>query len=334
MTFAEPAYLLVLALLVPIAAIGLTRGERRARDDLVRFGEPALLARSSSLPTARGRFARWGLALAAMALLVVGLARPQLGAERSVVQRSGGDVLFLLDLSRSMMAEDVAPSRLAAAKRAAAVIAGALPDDRVGVIVFGGSAFLQLPPTLDHSTFRLFLDAASTTQIPDAATEFEGAASVTAAAFARGADVRYGAAVLLSDGEDVEGKLYGAIGTLKAARIRTFAVGFGTPEGATIPERDAHGAPAVHRDWAGRVVVTRLVEDNLRDIARETGGRYVRWSGDASVAPIIAALADLRRREVAARATPPGAERFQWPLALALGLLVAEAALGRKRGAW
>jgi Ca-activated chloride channel homolog len=149
--------------------------------------------------------------------------------------------------------------------------------------------------------------------------------------FGRDIDASYGAAVLLSDGEDVEGKLYGAIAELKAARIHTFAVGVGTPDGTTIPERNAQDAPTVHHDWAGRVVVTHLVENNLRDIARETGGTYVRWAGDASVAPIVAALSQLRRRAIASREQPPRAERFQWPLALAFVALAAESVVSQRR---
>src|SRR5919202_4159572 len=159
MTFAEPAYLIALALLIPLAALELVRRERRWRRDVERFGDTGLLARSSALPGARFRLAVRALTLAAIALVLVALARPQLGATPSAVRRSAGDVLFLLDLSRSMSAEDAAPSRLAAAKRAAAAIARAIPDDRVGLLVFGGSGFLPLPPTRGHSPFQLFLAA-------------------------------------------------------------------------------------------------------------------------------------------------------------------------------
>lgn len=326
--FARPWALGALVVLVPAAVALLARAARLRRHDLARFGDPALLGRAAPLPSPAARATRAALRVLALALLAVALARPQWGTGSHVERRAGGDVLFLLDLSRSMTARDVPPSRLAAAKRATSEVARALPDARVGLLVFGGSGFLQLPPTLDHSTFERFLDGASPSDFPDPSTDFEAAADVAAATATREGDTTGVALVLLTDGEDVEGKLMSAIGAFRAARIHVSAVGIGTPAGATIPDSDATGGVTPHRDWAGRVVVTRLVESNLRDIARLTGGAYVHWSGDpASVRPVV----DVVRREQArtreSRVGVPLVDRFQWPLALALLALVVEGAL-------
>ncbi len=329
LAFAAPVALVALLLLVPLVAVLLARSARRRRADLVRFGDPALLRDTALLPSRAERIARGVLPVFALAMLLLALARPQWGVSSRTGRGVGTDVFFLLDLSRSMLAEDVAPSRLAAAKRAAESIAHALPDARVGLLVFGGSGFLQLPPTLDHSTFLRFLDAASPSELPDIATNFEAAADLTAATVQREGDTTGVALVMLSDGEDVEGKLMTAIGAFRKARVRVSTVGLGTVEGATIPDRDSTGAVVPHRDWAERVVVTRLNENNLRDIARLTGGTYVRWTGTSSVAPIVQAAAAVTPRAIDASTAIPFVDRFQWPLALALVALVVPAILGR-----
>jgi Ca-activated chloride channel family protein len=315
------------AVAVGVAATLAVYGERARRRALERFGEIGVLGASSRLPSERRR--AWGgrLLIVGLALIALTLGRPQGGTQSRAVRRAGADVLFLLDLSRSMTATDVEPSRLAAAKRAASAIARALPDDRIGLLVFGGSGFLELPPTVDRSTFQLFLDAASPADIPDVSTNLEAAAGLAAVAVR---DVGSGPAstglVVLSDGEDVEGKLEGAIRALSDAHVRTDAVGVGTPDGVVLMDRDVP-----HRDPDGGVVTTRLVELNLQDIARRTGGTYARWDGEGSVAPIVADLGRLRPRVVTGEVREAGADRFQWPLAVALMVLLIEPWISDRR---
>ncbi|HEY7860016.1 MAG: VWA domain-containing protein [Gemmatimonadales bacterium] len=334
MTFASPFYLALMVVVLPPAIVLFARRERRRNADLAAVGDTALLERSSLLPGARGRAVANALAFSALALVLLALSRPQFGTAPSTLTSSGQDVLFVLDLSRSMNARDVAPSRLAAAKRAAGEIARALSDDRVGLVIFGGSAFLQLPPTLDHSSLALFLDAATTEDIPDPGTNVGEAVEVAAAAFAHGGAPGAHAIVLLTDGEDRESDLAAAAETLRRDTLHVFAVGIGTLEGAVIPERDSTGAASEHRDWAGRLVTTRLEEAGLRRLALATGGTYVRWSDDASVHPIVVAISQLERHALSSQTNRPGADRFQWPLAIAIAALFAESVVryqGRER---
>ena len=335
LSFATPLWLLALAVAIPLGAFLLVRAERRRRADLASFGDPAVLARSSALGSRAARLASRALVLAALAFLFVALARPQSGSDSETIRRQARDVLFVLDLSRSMNARDVAPSRLEAAKHAALAIADELHDDRVGLVVFGANAFLQLPLTLDHSTLSLFLDRASTDDIPDPATNLEVAANVAVRSLARASGDGSGARVVvfLSDGEDVEGKLMAAIEVLDKSGIPAYAVGVGTPQGATIPEIDASGNEGVHLDWRGGAVITRLMEDNLRDIAQQTGGAYVRWSGAESVRPIAASIARLATADVSSLSRPRQADRFLWPLALALAALLVESLIELPRRA-
>jgi Ca-activated chloride channel family protein len=331
MRFETPAALLGLIVLIPLALLLARAG--RARDAaLGRFGALAASVLPAGIPRPRRRRLAEGIALAGIALCVVALARPQFGVNARALHRTSGDIVFALDVSRSMGATDVAPSRLGAAKQAASTIARAFADDRVGLVIFGGTGFLQLPPTLDHSTFRTFLDAAAGSDIPDLSTNFEALAGLLArtAAQDRG-DARYTTVVLLSDGEDVEGKLERAIGLLDTAHVRVFTIGVGTPGGAPVPDRDSRGLLVPHLDWRGQPVVSHLVELNLQDIARRTGGTYVRWDGNGTVAPLISQLGQMSRRSVSSETHAQLADQYQWPLALAgLLFLVSPAAFGRR----
>ena len=304
MTFASPWVLGLLVPVLPLSVLAVVVRERRRRRAIQAFGDLDLVEPLSALPSTRRRKVVAVAGVAAVVFATIALARPQSGSGEKTVAGRGADVLFLLDLSRSMRSTDVTPSRLDAAKAAARAIAAALPGDRIGLLVFAGDGFLQLPATVDRSTFDAFLSAASPADVPDPATNLEAAAGV-AANVIRG-DSTYTALVLLSDGEDNVGKLEGAIRTLQSAHVRTFAVGVGTAEGALIDS----GA------------TTRLMEDNLRDIARRTGGAYARWTGPSSAAPVVAGIASMPARPIAGSARFAGIDRFQWPLALAFVLLL------------
>ncbi|HEU5171613.1 MAG TPA: VWA domain-containing protein [Gemmatimonadales bacterium] len=323
MTFAHPA-VLVLLLLVPAAAWLAARGERGRLSALARFGEPALLARLSPLPGRRRRPLRHGLRLAGLALAVTALARPQLGEQPATLTRTGRDLLLLLDLSRSMNVADVTPTRLMAAKRAAWEVAAASPGDRVGLVVFGGSAFLQLPLTDDHAALRLFLGAASSDDLGDPATDLSAALAAAAKTFEHEGERGYQAVVLVSDGESVQGDLEPAIARLRKLDVPVFAIGVGTVEGGPVPADTAESAEKYHRDRIGRIVESQLQEGELYRAAVATGGAYARWDPDAGVPALAAQVAQLATRPLTHRRATKRADRFQWPLALAALLLLAE----------
>jgi Ca-activated chloride channel family protein len=332
-SFGDPVWLAVLAGGVPALAAVLVLLERRRRRDLDRFGDPRLLAGVSALPEGRRRAAALALTAAGLALATLALARPQLGRQPVVLTRTGRDVVFVLDLSRSMNAEDVPPSRLGAAKRAVRELLERSPGDRVALVVFGGSAFLQVPLTLDRAAFELFLDAADTDDVSDPGTNLEEALRAAGGAFGPDSERRYRVAVLLSDGEELEGEEEAALDDLRRAGVRVLALGVGTPQGAPIPVRAGSRLSGWHRDAAGEVVVSRLREDGLRRAAQATGGRYEPWDGGAGAGRLAAELAGLEKREISSRALVGRAERFQWPLALAVAALLAGSALeARTRG--
>jgi Ca-activated chloride channel family protein len=327
MTFAHPLLLLLLLLLPAGTALAL-RAERRRQAALARFGDPALLGELSALPEPRRRLVRHSIRLAALGLLAVALARPQLGQRPALVARAGRDVLVLLDLSRSMNAADAAGgARLAAAKRTVDSLAAAQSGDRLGLIVFGGSAFLQLPLTGDHDAFRRFLDAGSTEDIGDPSTDLAAPLAAAARVFEHEGETGARAVLLLSDGEGGEDGLDVALARLKREGVPVFAIGVGTAQGGPVPADSSEAPEPYHRDHIGRVVISRLDESTLRRAADQTGGAYAAWDDAVGLRSLGETLARIDARPVDIRTARKPAERFQWPLGLAVVLLLLEGAV-------
>ncbi len=333
MSFGTPAAL-VLLLLVPFAAWIAVHRVRRHRESLRAFGDPALLARGSSLPDERHVTLRAALPVAALALGLLALARPQFGSRRADMVHAGRDVLVLLDLSRSMTVTDLPPTRLAVAKRAAWETVSAAPGDRVGLEVFGGSAFLQLPLTSDQAAFRLFLDAASTDDLGDPATDLGGALSTAARIFEHEGERGHRAVLIVSDGESGEGGMDDAFAQLRKENVPVFALGIGTAQGGPIPADSTELPDKFHRDHIGRVAISRMEEAEMRRAADATGGAFARWDNREERGRLAESLRRLEAGALSGSKSPERADRFQWPLALAVSILLAELALarGRRRG--
>jgi Ca-activated chloride channel family protein len=235
--------------------------------------------------------------------------------------RTGRDLLLLLDLSRSMGTSDTeGRTRLATAKRLAWAVVSAYPSDRVGLVVFGGSAFLQMPFTSDRASLRLFLDAASQDDLGDPATDVSAALLAAASAFEHEGEEGRRAVLLVSDGESGEGNLEPAIEALREQELPVFAVGIGTGRGGPVPADSTEAR--YHRDHLGRVIVSRLEEDELRAIAAATGGAYARWDRAEELRTLVTALGRVQPRTLAARKTSERADRYQWPLGLMIVLLL------------
>ena len=330
MSFGEPLALALL-LLVPLAAWLAAWRVRARRRSLRSFGDPALLARSSTLPDERSAPLRAALPVIALALGIVALARPQFGDRRADMMQSGRDVLVLLDLSRSMTVTDLSPSRLAVAKRAAWETVSAAPGDRVGLVVFGGSAFLQLPLTSDHAAFRLFLDAASTDDLGDPATDLGGAIATAARVFEHEGERGHRAILVVSDGESAEGGMEDALAELRKAEIPVFGIGIGTAQGGPIPADSTELPDRFHRDHIGRIAISRLEEGEMRHAAEATGGTFARWDNREERARLSDAMRKLEAGLLSTKKSPERADRFQWPLALAVIALLADLALATVR---
>ena len=321
MSFVHPAALLLLAL-APFAALGLARAERSRRRALEEFGDPTLLARSSTLTDPGVRRRRDRLRIAALTLLLVTLARPQLGERPSDAPHTGRDLLVLLDLSRSMSSPDVEPSRLAGAKQAVLQLAASLPGDRVGLIVFGGSPFLLLPLTQDRAALQLFLDHARTENLYDPSTDIASALQSALTVYQHEGSRGSRAIILVSDGEAPDAGLPDVTGKLRLEGVPVFVLGVGSKEGGPIPADTAEAPERWHRDHIGRVVHSQLEERVLLQIAAQTGGAYLHWESGAGVAGLVPRINQVGIRTLSGAGATEHADRFQWPLGAAVLLLL------------
>ncbi|WP_421775341.1 vWA domain-containing protein [Gracilimonas sp.] len=262
--------------------------------------------------------------LAGLFFLIAALAGPKIGTEVREVKRQGIDMLVALDLSASMNAEDVRPSRLEKAKFEINRLIERLRGDRVGLIVFTGEAYLQSPMTLDYSALRLFLDIADTEQMPSSATDFKSAMETGLQAFnALEENATEAAKVLLiiSDGEDHGQSYEEALNALVQEDISVYTLGVGTTDGTTIPlyEEGTGELIGYKRDNDGRVVTTELQPQTLRSIANTGNGDYYSIErGNDGIDSFLARMDELEKGEFASQEYADYKNQYQWMGALAL----------------
>ncbi|MBI5666154.1 MAG: VWA domain-containing protein [Nitrospirae bacterium] len=263
--------------------------------------------------------------LLAVSAIALSLMRPQWGFEWKEVTRSGLDILIAIDTSKSMLAEDVKPNRLERSKLAVKDLIQKLQGDRIGLIAFAGSAFLQCPLTVDYSGFMISLDDLNVNTLPKGGTSLSDAIRVALDSY-EGGKKKYMALVIITDGEDHEGNAAEWAEKAKEQGIKIFTIGIGTREGELIPVTDESGSRTFLKDRNGNVVKTSLDEKTLQDIALATGGSYVKATSTEFGLDLIyeEKLSKMEKREVENKMIRKYYERYQIPLAIALLLLCVE----------
>jgi Ca-activated chloride channel family protein len=331
MNFARPMALWLLLLVPALATLGwAARTARRRR--LRRFASEAILPRLLVGGSWVREAAMTSLRLGAIGLVTVALARPQWGRRDEPVVRRGVDVVLALDLSASMLAEDVSPNRFEEARAEAASLLGSLTGDRVGLVVFGGRAAAPCPLTLDYGAVRLFLDAAEPDFVPSPGSDL-GSAIEEASKLFNASERGYKTVVLLTDGEDLEGRGAAAAAEARKNGVIVHAIGVGTVAGGPIPLRDDQGAlTGYKKDREGKVVTTRLDAGALEKIAVAGDGSFLHAGPAGEEGRRIAdAIGKMEKREIASRLATRFEDRYQIPLAVALVLLALESLwIGRK----
>jgi Ca-activated chloride channel homolog len=324
MHFANPNMLWLLLVLPPALALFLWWSWRRRQQLLAQFIHarllPGLLAGVSS------RRYRWRSALlvAACACVVTALARPQWSFTWEEVKQRGLDIIVAIDTSRSMLAEDITPNRLARAKLAALDLMQQARSDRLGLIAFAGTAFLECPLTIDDVAFRQSVEALDTRTIPQGGTALAEAINTAVNSFKEGDNHRV--LVIFTDGEDHDSGAVEAAQKAGETGLKIFTIGIGTPEGELLRIKTEQGGQDFVRDEQGNVVKSHLNEALLREIAGATpGGFYLPLRGAKAIDTLYAqGLAPLPKTSSQERLVKRYNERFQWPLGLAALLLVAE----------
>ena len=323
--FFAPIWLLV-GLAAIIALVLLEIGARRRRNQAVRlFAASHLVAALTGSVSPLKRLLKTVLLIAAVGLLFLAMARPHLFFDWQDESRTGLDILLAVDCSKSMLTEDVKPSRLERAKLAIADFADHLTDNRLGLIAFAGDAFLQCPLTLDHDAFQTAVRELDTDTIPRPGTDIASAIDLAVDALkSQPNNMKF--LILVTDGEDLEGRVLDAAKSAAQSGLKIYTVGVGTPAGDLIPERDDSGTVVYHHDASGQIVQSKLDESTLRQIADLTGGAYLELGqrGEGLDEIYSRYIEPLPRQNLEERREKIRIERFEWPLALAILFLMWE----------
>ena len=323
MRFEHSNILWLLLVIPPALVLFFWWSERVKQKLLTQFVEPRLLAQLTVGISLVRRKWRYSLAILAVALLIITGARPQYGFDLEEVSQSGLDIVVAVDTSKSMLATDIAPNRLARAKLAALELMQTAKADRLGFVAFAGEAFLECPLTIDDTAFQQSVQALDVNTIPQGGTALAAAIDTTLAAFKEKGNHR--ALVLFTDGEDNdEGALEAAQRAAKEG-LKIFTIGIGSAEGTLVTIAGADGSTDYIRDEKGQVVKTKLNEQLLQQIATTTGGFYLPLRGADTISTLYErGLAPLPKSESKEKTVRRYHEQFQWPLAAAILLLLAE----------
>ncbi|MDH3205825.1 MAG: VWA domain-containing protein [Gemmatimonadota bacterium] len=329
--FFDSEWLMALASLPLLAALFWVASVRRRRA-LDAFGDSALVTKLTATVSVAARRWKAVLILTAVGLAVVALARPQFGTRVETVRSVGQDIVVAVDLSQSMLAEDVSPNRLERARLAILRLMRSLDGDRIGLVAFAGSAFVQSPLTTDYAAAGMFLNAMQPDLMPVQGTDLGAALRVSLDALEQGArDARV--VVIVTDGEDHEADFEAELERAVSAGVRIHVVGIGSTDGVPIPVLDAQGRrTGFLRDEDGTVVTTRLGEQTLRTVAERTGARYVTAGvGGTAFDDLVDELASAQGQALEERQVTQFEEQFQIFIAMALALLFVEWILPERR---
>lgn len=320
--FANPAMLWLLTL-IPAMIVLFAAAAVRRRHRLERFGNPATIRElMPDVSTGRVKL-KFILLLIAFALTVLAAARPQFGSKLREEKARGIEMMLAVDVSNSMLAEDFEPNRLERTKYAINRLFDGLDQDRVGLVVFAGEAKVQLPITTDYRMARAFAKRIDPSLVSVQGTDIAQAISLASLSFSGSeseSESRSRAIILITDGEDHEGDVLAAAQRAREQGIRIFTIGIGTPEGAPI----RIGGEFV-KDENGDMVVSKLDEQTLETIARETDGAYVRATRqDIGLEEIVKEINALEADELEVLRFEEFNEQYQYPLGAALLLLLLE----------
>ncbi len=328
-------------LLLALPLLGLVWGayEWRRLRRLEQWADRAMFPRLIPDRTTWRPAFKLGLTLLGLALLIVALANPQFGTKIEKGKRAGSDLAICLDVSNSMMAEDIQPNRLERSKRVVSNLLSTLTGDRVSLVVFAGTSFIQMPLTSDYSATKLFLDQVSCDMISSQGTAIGDAIEKAMQTFGYGDPEREWEAnkgraiIVISDGENHEDNAIDAARDAYKQGVRVCTIGMGLPTGSPIPEYSPRGRTSNYkRDQSGSIVMTRLNEEMMRDIADAAGGAYVH-AADAGggLSAITDLIQNLEKEEFGEAVFSAYESRYRWPLAAGIVCLLAEVILFERR---
>ena len=329
----SPIYFYLLALLPVIVALFLfnlfwKRKRQAVFADLELFNQ--LAPEKSSFKPAL----KLGVLLLALACIIIALVNPKMGTKMETVKRQGIDIVFAVDISKSMLAEDVAPNRLEKTKQIVSQIINQLGNDRVGIVGYAGSAYPVLPMTTDYSIAKMYLQSMNTNMVSSQGTAFNDAIQLAVDFF----DVKDTSKliILVSDGEDHGDGVEDAVELAKEKGVRIITIGVGTEKGGPIPLRDDRGTIVSYKkDQEGETVITKLYPEILKKIADNTKSKYIVGTTTKDVVEEVKKSLDkIEKSEFESQQIADFESQYQWFLALGFLLLLVDVFLLEKKTAW
>ena len=323
--FAYAQYLLLI-FLIPVFFIVQAVLLRIRRNRIRKFGDEKLVSQMMPSYSKSKVWVRLVLFSIGFFFFVIGLSRPQIGARLKEQEIKGAEIIIAIDVSNSMLAEDYSPNRLERAKLAVSRLVDKLRDDRIGLVIFAGTSFVQLPVTTDYVSAKMFLNSIDTGSIPIQGTALGDAITTCIRSFSAQSD-KSRAIILITDGENHEDDPVAAAKQAAEMGIKVFTIGVGSPEGKPIPMNGE-----LLKDKDGEIVVSRLDEAVLQEIAAEGNGAYVRaGNSEFGLNPIIDDLRKLEDEKYSSVVFEEYNEQFMYFLAIALVFFVLEMLVGDRR---
>ncbi len=321
-------------LLIPILFLLYWMNRQWRRKAIERFGDAGLVSRLIPDFSERKQAVKTFLYMFALVFIIIALANPQLGSKLEKVQRKGIDVMVAIDVSKSMMAEDVQPTRLDRAKQLLSRLIDGMSNDRIGIIVFAGHAYLQMPLTVDYAAAKLFLQTINTDIVPTQGTAIGEAIELSRESFEEESE-KNRALIIISDGENHE---EGAIAKAEEAAnegIKVFALGVGSTEGSSIPVYMQGRKVGYKQDRNGQLVVSKLNEEVLKEIADKTGGKYFLIKGARNeIASVIDELNNIEKRDFEDYVFTDYADQFQYFIGFAVLLMILGFFTSERKSGW
>lgn len=330
----EHPYYVFGALAVPVVTWLYIRSRLWRKKVLQQFGEWRLVEQLISGRSKARPLIKFAALLLSLLLIIFGLVNVQSGSSKRTIQHAGIDIAVVLDVSTSMLAEDVKPSRLELAKHFANQLIYQMPDQRIALITFAATPILQTPLTIDHSAAELLLGGITAEDAPSQGTNLEAALNEALKALPENQQ-HYRAIVLISDGEEKEGRVEDAMNEFSQEHIVICTVGIGTEKGAAIP-MVVNGQQTTKRDRSGNIVITKFNEEVLKDIAQKNNGVFVNINASSAnaVSEIAARLDAVNKNLFDEQLLVQYESRFQWFLFPALLLLILELFFSSKKSRW
>jgi len=329
----EKIYLYFLAV-IPIVALlflfNLYWKKKKKRE----FGDIELVKKLSPEMSVFKPVLKISVLILAMASLIIGLANPKIGTKLETVKREGIDIVFAIDVSKSMLAEDMAPNRLDKTKQIVSQIINQLGSDRIGIVAYAGSAFPVLPITTDYGVAKMFLQSMNTDMVSSQGTSLDQAIQLSADFFEEG-NATNKLIILISDGEDHSEGIEKAIEKAIEVKAKIITIGIGTTKGGPIPLRRNGIVESFKRDKNDEVVITALNEETLKQIGKETKGGYIYGNNTKEVLEYVKnALDNIEKTEFETTQVADFQSQFQWFLGFAFLLLLLDTFLLERKTDW